>query len=187
MNELENFWLIMAKEQTEPKGITRAQAKWSPQVKSWVKANWDVATNRRMQKRGTSIIIRDCCGEVLACQASSFAFFLDPVMAECESLWRTLMLCEELGFDRVCLKGDAKVVIDAVHELEECYTWYGTRIEDIKRVFRQHPAWSLVFIHREGNFVVDLFPKFGLSVSDEYVWIEDYPHVIHSTILTNYQ
>lgn len=74
------------------------------------------------------------------------------------------------------------MVIDIVHKLEKCYTWYGTRIEDMKRVLRQHSAWSLVFIYREENSRVNLLAKFGLSYSDEYVWIENYLTVIYSTI-----
>lgn len=80
------------------------------------------------------------------------------------------------------MEGDAKAIIEAIHGLDECCTWYGTRIEDVRCFWQKHPFWSLVFIHREGNYVTHLLAKFGLSISDEYVWIGEYSHVIHSLL-----
>lgn len=66
-----------------------------------------------------------------------------------------------------------------------CCAWYGTKIEDVKHFLQKHHSWSLVLIHREGNYVAHLLAKFGISVSDKYVWIKEYPLVIHSTLLAD--
>lgn len=150
---------------------------------SWVKANWDATLNKYFQKMGTSIIIRDSRGEVLACQAFSLDFNLEPMMAKCDTLWRNLFLCDELGLDKVSLDGDAKDLIDAILGTEECCFWYGTRIEDIKHFLQQCLSWSIGFIHREGNQVAYLLVKYSLSVTKEIVWVEDYPNVINYAII----
>lgn len=138
---------------------------------------------RRGQKRGTGIIVTDCLGRVLACQSSSSTSTIDPLLAECEALLRALQLCEELGLVKVCLEGDAKNVIDLVLQVEECNTWYGSLIEDIKLLLFRQPQWSLQFAYRECNLLAPLLAKLGLSLNKERVWVEEFPHVISTATI----
>lgn len=102
------------------------------------------------QKQGTGIIIRDCLGKVLVCQSFSCDFSSDPLLTKNEVLWRALQLCAELGFDRVRLEGDAKLVIDSVLNAEECNTWYGSIIEDIKHLLKVgHSGHLILSIEKE--------------------------------------
>lgn len=111
--------------------------------------------------------IRDWHGEVLACQNSSNSFRVDPILAECEVLWRAIQLCEELGLEKVKLEGDAKVVIYAILKNEECSILYGSIINDVKSYLTSGPPCSLDFVHRERNNVAHLLARFGLSLVEE--------------------
>lgn len=94
----------------------------------------------------------------MVCQSSSAFFRGDPILAECKALWRAIQPCEELGLERVRVEGDAKVVIDVILKNEECSTWYGTIIDDVKSFLT---ICSLGTVHRERNDVAHLLAKFG--------------------------
>lgn len=56
---------------------------------------------------------------------------------------------------------------------------YGALIEDAKYILQNHPQWStLSFVHREGNSVACALARYGLSLAQELVWIEDIQNVL---------
>lgn len=102
----------MAKISNVSTTLPQAEIKWVPPKAPWVKKNWDATAFKEGQIWDIGIIVRDSFNRVLACQSSSCTLNIDPLLAECEALSRALQLCEELGLNRVCLKGDAKHAID---------------------------------------------------------------------------
>lgn len=100
----------------------RADIKWSLPLAHRVKTNWDASIDKEGKKWGTSIIIRDNVGQMIACLNSFYSSIPNPLVAECEALWRAMLLCEEIGCDSVDFEGDAKQVFDLILQVEECNT-----------------------------------------------------------------
>lgn len=43
--------------------------------------------------------------------------------------------------------------------------------------------WFVSFVHREGNKATHFLARFGLSLSEDLVWMEDVPSVISQIVL----
>ncbi|XP_042973059.1 uncharacterized protein LOC122304861 [Carya illinoinensis] len=148
---------------------------WKPPEGDTVKVNWDAALKSDDRKCGMGVVIRDRCGDVLASLCSCRWNVSNPVVAEVHALWRAMKLCEELKFSKVQLEGDAKSVINAVNNAEECWEWHGQLIEDVKSVLKNRKQWSVLHVNRVCNSVAHDLAKSALFVEEERVWMEDHP------------
>lgn len=62
--------------------------------------------------------------------------------------------------------------------------WYGELIEKAKSAFCNCLEWNLTFTHREENGVAHVQAKYGLLFSQELVWIDEIPDVLHHYALS---
>lgn len=76
-------------------------------------------------------------------------------VAECLALRDALWIARSKGFWKILVKGDSKLVIDAVQGTSSVPWRVMNIIEDIKNIARslEYISWAHVF--REANFVVD--------------------------------
>lgn len=139
----------------------------------------DMSENRM----GIGIIIKDDRGDVLARLSSSLPFLSHPIVKECQTLLRALNFFLELGMQQVEFEGDALAVIEAIKKESECLAWYGDLIEEAKQYFKGRSLWSLKFSFREGIRSSHVLAKFGLTLTDENVWIEEIPIFLSTTVL----
>lgn len=58
-------------------------------------------------------------------------------------------------------------------------------VEDIKQLLKGSTAWSVNFIHREGNSVARYLTKNGLLLTSEAIWLEDFLDVIFQYVLND--
>ena len=74
-----------------------------------------------------------------------------PVAAEAMAVLVAVHLCGEMGFQQVCLEGDAKVVVDAVNARAPVWTRWGHLVEDISLTLQDVSCWKMCFIRRAAN------------------------------------
>lgn len=103
--------------------------------------------------------------------------------AKIYALWRALQLCAELNVPVMVFEGDALQVIEAVKKKEECWSWYGQLIEDVKQAMKGNQGWTIQFTKRDGNKAAHCLAKLGLSSEEERVWMEDVPKEMYSTVI----
>ena len=78
---------------------------------------------------------------------------LAPAAAEAQAVLLAIQLCCEIGFLRVHLEGDTKIVVDAVNSVDVGKSWLGHVTEDIKVELKSLVHWKLALVKREGNRV----------------------------------
>lgn len=111
---------------------------------------------------GIGIVVRDYVGVFLAGLSASVAGSTHSIVAEFQALWITIEFCEELGIEDAHFEGDAQILIQAINNDENCWSWYGHLVESAKQIFKRRTRWSITFIHREGNHVAHTLAKHGL-------------------------
>ncbi|XP_041027074.1 uncharacterized protein LOC121267295 [Juglans microcarpa x Juglans regia] len=126
-------------------------------------------------------------GEVQAVLATSKSDIQSTTIAECWALLRALFFCDDLGLRCVQFKGDAKLVVDAVHKSTTDCSWDGQIIEDIKSTLLSHQNWTIKHVVRSGNKAADAAAKLGLSLDSELTWIEEEPLEVSPFILVEKQ
>ncbi|KAF5450136.1 hypothetical protein F2P56_030511 [Juglans regia] len=99
-------------EGTHGRGSTQ---RWKSPAWPYVKVNFDAAIEKVNGRMGMGVIIRDSEGRLLAVVTASKDHISSAAQAESAALHRVMDLCTELGLNKVCFEGDAKVVVDAVN------------------------------------------------------------------------
>ncbi|XP_040987787.1 uncharacterized protein LOC121235506 [Juglans microcarpa x Juglans regia] len=112
------------------------QQQWKKPVEGTLKANFNAAIDEANQRMGVGVVIRDSEGKLMASCCDRLQMVTQAVVAESTTLRTTAKLCSELGFNRVLFEGDAQVVVNAIRNPVENWTWYGHIIEDVKSVFK---------------------------------------------------
>ncbi|KAG2697017.1 hypothetical protein I3760_07G086500 [Carya illinoinensis] len=86
--------------------------------------------------------------------------------------------------EEVVLEGFAKrSVIDEVNSFVEIWAAHDQIIADIQGILRSERQWSIRFSQKEGNKAAHLLAKHALQIDIEYVWLEDCPDVVQSSVL----
>lgn len=68
-----------------------------------------------------------------------------------------LSLVKRLSLDKVIIKGDAKIVVDAINSSSTFNSSFGDYIEKCKEILRDSPNFSVVFVRRNANYVAHAF------------------------------
>ena len=74
-------------------------------------------------------------------------------MVEVLAARQALMFAKELKFDKVVVKGDSKIVVNAILDDYMDNSYMGHVLQDIKFMFSSFSCISVKHIHREGNCV----------------------------------
>lgn len=107
---------------------------------------------------GIGVIVRDAMGEVSTCLFSPCPFYCTLLIAECSALLRTLEFWVEQSINTIELEGDAQIIIQALKKDNECLTWYGELIEEVKCYLRNQPSG-------EGSSTAHALAKHGLIIT----------------------
>ncbi|KAF5443081.1 hypothetical protein F2P56_035670, partial [Juglans regia] len=107
--------------------------KWKPPTWPFLKANFDAAFDKKEERMGMGVVIRDSKGDLQATLVASRDNISSAFLAESFALLRAMELCQDLGFNMVEFEGDAKAVVDAVKSNAEDNSWMGQVTEDTKQ------------------------------------------------------
>jgi ribonuclease HI len=158
-------------------------SRWKAPAYGWVKANWDAALDSKTGRMGFGVIARDHNGEVKVMRSRLSRGFLSPFAAEAQAVLVAIQTCAEMGFSKVYMEGDAKVVIEAVLSKGQNNGQYGHVMEDIQDGVRIFSDWRLGYVRREINGAAHALAQLALSSSVDRVWCEDFPACITRIVL----
>ena len=131
----------------------RTRALWQPPSSTWFKINFDGATFVAENKFGIGVVIRDSQGIVIASLSQVLPQAFQAVEVEALGVVRALEFASELGIAQAVLKGDSKVVMDALIEVDVSLSLYGLLIADAKSFSLDFFQLRYSHIKREGNNV----------------------------------
>jgi hypothetical protein len=124
-NEVARFAAVIVEDFSEAQlGVTnRVREKgvrsllWKKPPVGWVKVNCDAPMNLTLFYVGLGVAIRDHDRCLIAAKSLSIEGAVDPGAAEAMAFIHGVSLCRSLGFQKLILEGDAKVVIYAYKSL----------------------------------------------------------------------
>ena len=67
---------------------------------------------------GLGVVVRDSFGNLLAARCETRLGCLALAVAEVKAVLLAIQFCRKMGFLRVHLEGDAKIVVDAVNSVD---------------------------------------------------------------------
>ena len=95
--------------------------------------------------------------------------------AEVLAMRRGLSLALEIGLSNVQVESDASNLIKSLQSVKEDFSDAGNMLEDCKMLIRNFTAVEYYHVRRQGNKAAHGFAKYGASIEDEEVWLEDEP------------
>ena len=128
---------------------------------------------------GVVICDNEGCVKVAKCSISHGRF--DPTAAEAMAAVHALRFCMELGVQNICMKGDAKSVVDALNSRKENWSRFGHLVVDTKNLFN-HFTWHINFVGRNTNFASHNIAKLEAEMGIEREWLGEIPGCISEII-----
>lgn len=61
------------------------------------------------------VVVREERGKVIAAISKTIVGLFEPTSGEALVSYHAVSLCRELGIQQACLKGDAKIIVDALN------------------------------------------------------------------------
>lgn len=110
-----------------------------------------MAVDQKGRKVGIGVVIRDDEGGVLVAMGGQRSNAVHPAVAKSYALWKVMKVCRDLNFSNVIFEGGAQVIVDVVNEVQEDLTFYGSVIEDVKKLLKERNRWSVKFVYRNSN------------------------------------
>jgi ribonuclease HI len=124
---------------------------WKKSPMGWVKVNCDASLNLAMFRVGLGVAIRDHDGCLIAAKSLSIEGAVDPEAVEATTFIHGVSLCRSLGFQKLILEGDAKVVVNALLSKHVNKSHFGHIIDELRVSLHAFPHWQRVFIPKESN------------------------------------
>ena len=149
--------------------------KWKPPPSDWVKINFDGAVFKEHAEAGLGSIIRNDCGLVMAALKQVIHLPTSVEMVEVLAAWRALFFAKELGFEKVILEGDSKIVVRAMKSDDFSVAPFGHIVFDIKSLSAHFRC--LIFQHtcRQGNIVAHSLARAACNFPPFCTWMEEVP------------
>ncbi|KAG2708037.1 hypothetical protein I3760_05G172800, partial [Carya illinoinensis] len=174
----------------------RRNLKWKKPREDYVKANWDAVVNQEEMKVGVGVVIRDRKGKSWLQWVDKEVIIDHPAIVESHTLWKAVEVCRDLNFNKVIFEevcrnlnfnkvifeGDSKVIVNAVNDVNEDISFYGSVIEDIKKLLNTRNEWNVQFVYENSNEVAHLLAKEVLHLQSELVLIEEVPNCIRNIV-----
>ena len=94
---------------------------------------------------------------------------------EASAARRGLELALEMGFGRVILEGDSKILITALKEHTHSLANFGHIAQDIQYLASHFSSIEYTHVYRQCNNVAHLLARRAVSYPQFQVWMEDVP------------
>ncbi|KAK8369074.1 hypothetical protein V6Z12_A01G087500 [Gossypium hirsutum] len=148
---------------------------WMPPPQGWVKINVDAgifAVNNRAVLR---FIIRNDEGFVMGLGFKGHNLVHSVVIAEAIAVLHRLQFVLDMGFSKVVLESNSKLVVQNIQKRNEDYSETRPFTWDVQNLARNFSSCQLQFIAREGNKAAHAMTAEGLRADEDLLWVEDAP------------
>jgi ribonuclease HI len=123
--------------------VSRQEEKWqAPPVGKW-KANWDAALNLKEGRTRLGVVVRDHEGRLRAAQCYFRMGVVDPVVTETMATVNALHFCLDQSVTNICIKGDAKNVVDALRSKTANWSKFNHVVANAKLLCNRFDAWEI--------------------------------------------
>ncbi|KAA3463976.1 reverse transcriptase [Gossypium australe] len=151
---------------------------WKPPANDIIKINFDASFNRLTRCSNSGIIARNKEGLTMAACTFPWENIPNPVMAEARACLQAIIMAEEMGFQDVCIEGDALSVIRKLKAAEEDRSCISNLIKEIKGKVVNFRSVSFKYVPREANKVAHAMAQEGARYEQPRYWIEEAPHAV---------
>ena len=151
---------------------TRHNLRW--ELPPWpnLKVNFDGAVFREENHAGEGVIIRDWNGQVVASMAETFPLPSSVTAMEVVAATKALRFAKELGLLSVVLKGDSKIIVDALASENPSLTEYRHLIDEAKELANDFTYIEFSHVLRQKNSAAHNITKYTRHVSEYSMWME---------------
>ncbi|KAG8485123.1 hypothetical protein CXB51_021760 [Gossypium anomalum] len=156
---------------------------WEPPDNDTIKINFDASFNQITKCSISGIIARNKEGLIMAACTYPWEYISDPVTAEARACLQTIVMAEELGFQDICIEGDALTVIRKLNAAEDDRSCISNLIKEIKERSYKFRRVRFKHVPRGSNKVAHAMAKEGGHYEHPRFWIEEAPHSVE--ILVN--
>ncbi|WZY78965.1 hypothetical protein YC2023_025349 [Brassica napus] len=135
--------------------VQRPPPQMNPDI---ITVNTDAAWKESEQKAGLAWLFSDNTGRILARGTSLELYVPSPLVAEGMALREALLHAQALGFNKLCIKSDAQIIIRAINRRDPIKELCGI-LQDILNLSCYLSVSSFIFISRKDNMAADALAK----------------------------
>ncbi|KAL5751843.1 hypothetical protein ACOSP7_022026 [Xanthoceras sorbifolium] len=136
---------------------------------------------------GTSVIIRDCHGQVMVALVQSYLLLVSVEVAKAMTILRGIQYALELGIMSVGNESDASTLVHSSKAEDPPLPDVGFVIYDIIQLKVYLSILHVNFISCKCNEVAHKLTRHGLLIKDSMILIEDVPPCVEALILAESQ
>ncbi|TYH08087.1 hypothetical protein ES288_A08G287600v1 [Gossypium darwinii] len=133
---------------------------WKPPDDNIIKINFDASLNQHTRRSNIP----------------------DLVMAEARACLQAITMAEEMGFQDICVEGDALTIICKVNSLEENKSNISNMIKEIKGRTPKFRRLSFKYVPREANKTAHGMVIEGRRYENSQYWMEKVPHAVERLV-----
>ncbi|XVF67326.1 hypothetical protein PTKIN_Ptkin10aG0112100 [Pterospermum kingtungense] len=106
----------------------------------------------------------------------------DSFTIEAIATIQAMEFASTLGFRHIILKGDALSIIKSLNRADSDLSPIGCLIDEGRILTSCFHSCIVSHVNRQGNEVAHSLARYGLSVQDDVIWLEDCPSWVHSLV-----
>jgi len=141
---------------------TEGVQKWLPPSGDFLKANVDASTGKD-SIRGVGVIVRNSKGETMVVAVKSFRADWDVDTIEAYGVYYGLKVCWEMGYRKVEMEMDSKIVADALNSRKILQNYTSCFIHDAHTLGRLFEAVSFSHVKRSANMAAHKLAHLALE------------------------
>ncbi|KAK6126674.1 hypothetical protein DH2020_039582 [Rehmannia glutinosa] len=150
--------------------VQQHPSRWKPAEFPFFKCNVDAALSRHKNSTGIAMVVRDDNGEFVVARTVVFQGLYEVREAEAIGIREALSWTKNLGFQQLIIETDAKYVVDGLVSLEPGISEFDNILKECQILLQSEPAFSVTFVHRNGNRVAHALAKEAFSFDSPFVW-----------------
>ncbi|KAH1032212.1 hypothetical protein J1N35_044386 [Gossypium stocksii] len=106
----------------------------------------------------------------------------DPAMAEARACLQAITMAEEMGFQDICVEGDALTIICKLNSVEEDKSSISSLIQEIKGRIPNFRRLSFEYVPREANKLAHGMAMEGRKYENSQYCIEEIPYAMEGLV-----
>ncbi|KAK8351233.1 hypothetical protein V6Z12_A05G019700 [Gossypium hirsutum] len=153
----------------------RSMVRWMAPPQGWVKINVDAGVSVAKKRAVSGFIIRNDEGFIMGSGFQEHYLVQSVVMAKALAVLHRLQFALNLGFPKVILESDSRLVVNNIQQT--CEDYWETRpfTWDVKNLARKFRFCRFQFIAREGNGAAHAMAVEGMRIGGDMFWVEEVP------------
>ncbi|KAL5851498.1 hypothetical protein ACOSQ3_006616 [Xanthoceras sorbifolium] len=160
----------------------RVQPRWEAPSSGWFKINSDAAVDSVRKRVGLGVVIHDWQGRVVVSLSQSYPLLVLVEVTEAIAIRRGLQLVSEIGLSPVGFESDASSLVSFIVKKDPPLSDVGLVVADIIHLVSLLSVSHISFVHRSCNGVAHRLARFGFSILDFLVWMEEVPSYVEDLV-----